>query len=50
MKTYLVTYTQDCGSTYQNTVVESLSYTGAYIAVDIMLPAGADIVSVAVQE
>lgn len=50
MKTYIVVYTEDCGSTYQNTTVESASYTSAYIAVNLMLPSSADIISVSVQE
>ncbi len=50
MKTYIVTYTCDCGDTYENTTVESRTYTGAYIAVDLRLPSGSDIISICVQE
>lgn len=50
MKKYIVTYTKDYGHTYENTVVESRTHTGAYIIVDLTLPAWAAIISVVSEE
>ncbi len=38
MKKYIVTYTKDYGDTYERRVVESESYTAAYVLVDMTLP------------
>lgn len=46
MKKYIVAYTNDYGNTYESCEVESDSYTGAYIIVDMTLPAYAAIVSI----
>jgi len=43
MKKYIVIYTNDFGSTYEYREVESESYTGAYVIVDMTLPACAAI-------
>jgi hypothetical protein len=46
MKKYIVAYTNDYGNTYESCEVESDSYTGAYIIVDMTLPACAAITSI----
>lgn len=46
MKKYIVTYTQDYGTTYEYRVVESESYTFAYLMVDMTLPSYAAITSI----
>lgn len=46
MKKYIVAYTNDYGNTYESCEVESESYTGAYIIVDMILPAYAAITSI----
>ena len=46
MKKYIVTYTYDFGNTYECCEVESKTYTGAYIIVDMTLPACAAITSI----
>lgn len=46
MKKYIVTYTKDFGTTYESCVVESESYTGAYIIVDFTLPRSAAITDI----
>ncbi len=46
MKKYIVIYTSDFGTTYEYLEVESESYTGAYITVDMTLPSYAAITSV----
>ena len=46
MKRYVVTFTKDYGHTYEIRIVESLSHTGAYITVDLTLPAYGAIISV----
>ena len=46
MKTYIVVYTEDYGTTYECREVESESYTAAYVTVDMTLPAYAAITSV----
>lgn len=46
MKKYIVTYTNDYGDTYEYCEVESESYTGAYITVDMRLPSCGAITSI----
>ncbi len=46
MKKYIVTYTKDYGDTYEYQVVESKSYTYAYVIVDMTLPSYASITSI----
>ena len=46
MKKYIVTYTEDYGTTYECREVESESYTGAYVIVDMTLPSYAAITSI----
>ena len=46
MKKYIVTYTEDYGTTYECREVESVSYTYAYVMVDMTLPAYAAITSI----
>ena len=46
MKRYIVTYTKDYGLTYEFREVESVSYTAAYIKVDLTLPREAAITSI----
>lgn len=46
MKKYIVTYTKDCGDTYECREVESESYTDAYVIVDLTLPSYAAITSI----
>ncbi|MBQ7407537.1 MAG: hypothetical protein IKA53_04405 [Clostridia bacterium] len=46
MKKYIVTYTKDYGDTYECREVESASYTGAYIIVNLMLPSYAAITDI----
>ena len=46
MKKYIVTYTKDCGGTYEYREVESESYTAAYVIVDMTLPDYAAITSI----
>ena len=46
MKKYIVTYTKDYGITYECREVESVSYTDAYVIVDMTLPAYAAITSI----
>ena len=43
MKKYIVIYTNDFGTTYEYCEVESESYTGAYVTVDMTLPSCAAI-------
>lgn len=43
MKRYVVTYTENFGNSYECRVVESDSYTGAYLIVDLALPSCAAI-------
>ena len=46
MKKYIVTYTMDYGTTYECREVVSESYTGAYVIVDLTLPAYAAITGI----
>lgn len=46
MKKYIVTYTKDYGITYECLEVESVSYTAAYVIVDMTLPSYAAITSI----
>ena len=46
MKRYIVTYTKDYGLTSEFREVESVSYTAAYIKVDLTLPREAAITSI----
>ena len=46
MKKYIVTYTEDYGDTYEYRVVESESYTKAYLIVEMTLPAYAAITAI----
>ena len=46
MKKYIVTYTEDYGTTYECREVESASYTFAYVMVDMTLPSYAAITSI----
>ena len=47
MKKYIVTYTKDCGGSYEYREVESESYTGAYVIVVLTLPDYAAITNIA---
>ncbi|MBQ7386533.1 MAG: hypothetical protein IJW03_00015 [Clostridia bacterium] len=46
MKKYIVIYTSDYGNTYEYREVESESYTGAYVMVDMTLPSYAAITGI----
>ena len=46
MKKYIVAYTKDYGNTYEFCEVESESYTGAYVIVDLTLPSYAAIATI----
>ena len=46
MKKYIVTYTEDYGTTYKCREVESETYTAAYVLVDLTLPSYAAITSI----
>ena len=46
MKKYIVIYTQDYGITYEYREVETVSYTDAYVTVDMTLPASAAITGI----
>ena len=46
MKKFIVTYTVDCGITYECREVEGKSYTDAYLTVDSLLPSDAAITSI----
>ena len=46
MKKFIVTYTEDYGITYESREVESVSYTFAYLIVDMTLPSHAAITDI----